>query len=69
MPILLIPLMFLAGLLLAAVFAFPSAWIVMLLLGVAHHMDPSIPAIGFWLTWVLVFALRVAVVSTSNKGD
>ena len=64
--------MFFVGVMAAAVFSVPSAWVVMLLLGVAHSFEPAVPAIGFWLTWLLVLAARVALVPitpTVKLGD
>lgn len=48
------------------ILSLPTAWVVMLLLGVAHSLNPAVPALGFWLTWVLTLALRFAVAGSSS---
>lgn len=56
------------ALLVTALLSLPAAWVVMLLLGAAHSLEPMVPALGFWVTWVLVLALRFAMVNPSPKG-
>lgn len=48
---------FVAGLAFALVAAIPTAFIVMLGLGIAHGVCASVPALGFLATWVSLVAL------------
>lgn len=46
-------------------FSAPIAWVVMLLLGVAHEANPDVPALGFLTTWILVFIVRITTVQNN----
>lgn len=48
---------FAAGIALLAVTALPSAFLLMLSLGAAHDIWPSIPPLGFWSTWLMLAGL------------
>lgn len=51
----------------AAVNAAIMAWPVMVLIGVIHSIEPSIPAIGYVLTFLLVFTARLAVTASVSN--
>lgn len=44
---------------LALVFAVPGAWILMLLVGALHSLVPSVPALGFWVCYLIFFIVRL----------
>lgn len=48
------------------------AWLVMLVLGAAHHWAHQVPAFGFWATFYLVLAALLATnvgqIGPRNKG-
>jgi hypothetical protein len=44
---------------LGLVVAFPSAWFIMLALGILHHRWASVPPLGYWETYVLFAALNL----------
>jgi heme/copper-type cytochrome/quinol oxidase subunit 1 len=51
--------LFVIGAILFALFAYAglSAWIGMLLLGALHSVWPAIPALGFWVTFLVTFSI------------
>lgn len=52
----------------AAIVLLLLSWVVMLLVGIAHGIEPAIPPIGFDLTAVLVAAARVALVQNGKTS-
>ena len=43
----------------AALLACPTAWVLMLLIGILHSYIPAVPAYGFTLVYVIVWILSI----------